>query len=169
MRNEDGGEVPPAFEASDRQTGAVEKLMPLPIPTIILPAIMTGTLRAAIFIIAPKILALWPDRFRAKKPGSPVQTNSQPFWALTRDDIPTQWKLRKSFRNLQEAMFSHRVLFFLWSDSRSKCVLKMVWRKMWVLLNRRKRGCHVMANHSLVWTALHPTLASLPVYLHDVQ
>jgi hypothetical protein len=51
--------------------------MLLLIPAMILPAIMTGTLRAAIFIISPNVLALWPDRSRAIKAGSPMQTNAQ--------------------------------------------------------------------------------------------
>ena len=76
----------PAFEVSVRQTGAVEKFMPLLVPTMILPAIMTDTLRAAIFMISANVLALWPDRFRAIKAGSPLQTNApNSFWALSRD------------------------------------------------------------------------------------
>ncbi|PMD21431.1 hypothetical protein NA56DRAFT_126606 [Hyaloscypha hepaticicola] len=55
--------------------------------TMILPAIMTSTLRAAIFIIALNSLALRPGRFRAVKAGSPVQTNAKSVWALSRDEV----------------------------------------------------------------------------------
>jgi hypothetical protein len=63
-----------AFEVSVRQTGAVEDFLLLLIPTIILPAIMTDTPRAAIFMISANVLALWLDRLRTIKAGLPMQT-----------------------------------------------------------------------------------------------
>lgn len=64
-----------ALEVSDCQTGAVDVLSPLPIPAIMRPTIITGTLKAAICIIAPTVMILVPRRMVFLRPSmSPMTT-----------------------------------------------------------------------------------------------
>ena len=51
-----------AFEVSDCQTGAVEVFNPFPMPAITRPVIITGTVNAAICIIAPAVMIVVPRR-----------------------------------------------------------------------------------------------------------
>jgi len=136
--------------------------MPVLIPTMILPAITTDTLRAAIFMISANVLALWLDRFRAIKAGSPVQTNApNSFWALSRDDILNGNSQSRFI--LQEAIFSDRGLVSFGQTRGLGVSSNWFGEKMWFLVKRRKRGYHVIVNYLLGCTTSHPTLASLDV------
>jgi hypothetical protein len=62
-----------ALEVSPCHTGAVEVLMPFPIPAMILPTIIWGTLNEAIWSIAPMLIIVEPNRTQFFLPnGSPI-------------------------------------------------------------------------------------------------
>jgi hypothetical protein len=62
-----------ALEVSPCQTGAVEVLIPFPMPAMILPTIIWGTLNEAIWSIAPMLIMVEPSKTQFFLPnGSPI-------------------------------------------------------------------------------------------------
>lgn len=69
-----------ALDVSPCHTGAVDVLIPLPIPAMILPTIISGTPKDAICKIAPMLMIVVPKRMQFFLPsGSPItQTRMAP-------------------------------------------------------------------------------------------
>jgi hypothetical protein len=69
-----------AFEVSPCHTGAVDVLIPFPMPATMRPTIISGTLNDAIWIMAPMLMIVVPKRTQFFRPrGSPItQTRIAP-------------------------------------------------------------------------------------------